>query len=234
MPQAINCNIIRSIEEVIFGFSCCLSIVWTITGYSIQLFFVAWNWTIRATSHTRLRARDHSTSSILSGGIAEPVQVCFTLCLRDQWSMWMQDGCKVYMDYYLASNGSWLMVTWTISKNHLLEVDLTQNRETMTLQMFTAVDLFYFSMVEDPLEYKFIEIAFGWGPGHIWLHTTLEGPWPHYMILEVSWDRLWTLSFELSQFHGHGSWLVWEVALGFWTNFQHWFQLWLEYHTILY
>ena len=19
----------------------------------------------------------------------------------------------------------------------------------------------------------------GWGPGHIWLHTTLEGPWPH-------------------------------------------------------
>ena len=34
------------------------------------------------------------------------------------------------------------------------------------------------------------------------------------MILEVSWDvGLWTLSFRLSHFHGHGSWLVCEVAL---------------------
>jgi hypothetical protein len=33
------------------------------------------------------------------------------------------------------------------------------------------------------------------------------------MILEVSWDGLWTLSFGLSQSHGHGSWLVCEVAL---------------------
>jgi hypothetical protein len=56
-------------------------------------------------------------------------------------------------------------------------------------------------------------MAFGWGPGHIWLHTTLEDPWPHYMSLEVCWDNLWTLSFRLSQFHGHGSWLVCEVAL---------------------
>ena len=34
------------------------------------------------------------------------------------------------------------------------------------------------------------------------------------MMLEVSWDGLWTPSFGLSQFHGHGSWLVCEVALG--------------------
>ena len=33
------------------------------------------------------------------------------------------------------------------------------------------------------------------------------------MILEVSWDGLWRLSFGLPQFHGHGSWLVCEVAL---------------------
>jgi len=37
--------------------------------------------------------------------------------------------------------------------------------------------------------------------------------WPHYMISEVSWDGLWKLSFGLSQFHGHGSWLVCEVTL---------------------
>ena len=33
------------------------------------------------------------------------------------------------------------------------------------------------------------------------------------MILEVCWDGLWSLSFGLSQFHGHGSWLVCEVVL---------------------
>ena len=32
------------------------------------------------------------------------------------------------------------------------------------------------------------------------------------MTLEVWWDGLWTLSFGLPQFHGHGSWLVCEVA----------------------
>ena len=52
-----------------------------------------------------------------------------------------------------------------------------------------------------------------WGPGHIWLYATLEGPWPHCMIWEVSWDSCWTLSFGLPQFHGHDSWLMREVAL---------------------
>ena len=33
------------------------------------------------------------------------------------------------------------------------------------------------------------------------------------MILEVCWDGLRTLSFGLSQYHGHGCWLVCEVAL---------------------
>ena len=82
----------------------------------------------------------------------EPVQVRFTLRLRDQWSMWTQDGCKVYMDSYMASNGSCFMVTWTIFKNYLLEVGLTQNRETMDLQTLTTVDLIYFIMCEDPHE----------------------------------------------------------------------------------
>ena len=71
--------------------------------------------------------------------------------------------------------------------------------------------LFY--NVRKPHEYRFIEKAFGWRPGHTWLHTRLEGPWSHYMIWEVGWDGLWTLSFGLSQCHGHGSWLMCEVAL---------------------
>jgi hypothetical protein len=35
-------------------------------------------------------------------------------------------------------------VTWTTLQNHLLEVDLTQNQETMALRMLTTVGLFYF------------------------------------------------------------------------------------------
>ena len=45
----------------------------------------------------------------------------------------MQDGRKVYMDSYMASNESCFMVTWTTLKHHLLEAGLTQNRETMAL-----------------------------------------------------------------------------------------------------
>jgi hypothetical protein len=79
-----------------------------------------------------------------------PVQVHFTLRLRDQRSMWMQDGCKVYMDSYMTSNGSCCMVTWIIFKNHLLEVGLTQNRKTKTLQAVMSIVLFYFIIYEDP------------------------------------------------------------------------------------
>ena len=70
-----------------------------------------------------------------------------TLRLRDPWSMWVQDGCNVYMDSYMASNGSWVMVTWTIFKFHLLEVGLTQNhRETWHSEHSY---LFYSIMCED-------------------------------------------------------------------------------------
>jgi hypothetical protein len=53
--------------------------------------------------------------------------------------------------------------------------------------------------------------------GHMLLHTTLEGPWPHHTTTWV-WRSVGTtafghFSFGLSQFHGHDSWLVCEVAL---------------------
>ena len=44
------------------------------------------------------------------------------------------------------------MVTWTIFKNHLLEVGLTQNQGTMALRTLTTIDLFYLIMCEDPHE----------------------------------------------------------------------------------
>ena len=79
----------------------------------------------------------------------ELAQVRFTLRLRDERSMWMQDGCNVYMDSDMAMNGSCFMVIWINFNNHFLEVDLTQNRKTMALQMLTTIDLFYFIMCED-------------------------------------------------------------------------------------
>ena len=62
----------------------------------------------------------------------------------------MQDRCKVYM----ASNGSCFMVTWTIFKDHLLKVGLTQNRETVALRKLTSADLIYLIMGGDPHELK--------------------------------------------------------------------------------
>ena len=87
----------------------------------------------------------------------EVVQVRFTLHLRDQRSKWMQDGCKVYMDSYMALNGSCFMVIWTIFKDHFLEVGLPQNWETMALRTFTTVELFYFIICENMHDLKFIE-----------------------------------------------------------------------------
>ena len=43
------------------------------------------------------------------------------------------------------------MVTWIIFKNHILEVRLTQDWETMALRTLTTVDLSYFIMRKDPL-----------------------------------------------------------------------------------
>ena len=107
---------------------------------------------LRAISQARLRARDHYTLSTLIGGKAEPVQIHLTLRLRDHRSRLMQDGCKVYMDSHMALNGSCFMVTWTIFKNHSLEVGSTPNRETTVLRMLTTIDLFYFIMCEDSHE----------------------------------------------------------------------------------
>ena len=98
-------------------------------------------------------------------------------------------------------------VSWSLGlflKNYLLEVGPTQNQETMALQTLTTINLFYFIMREDLHEQKLIEIAFGWGPNHVWLHTTLEDTWPHHMILEVSWEQpldtfFWALAIPWSR-----------------------------------
>jgi hypothetical protein len=62
---------------------------------------------------------------------------------------------------------------------------------------------------------KIIETTFGWGSGHTWLHTTLEGPWPHYMVVEVCWDGVWTLffwAFTIFMVTALGSCVKWPLA----------------------
>ena len=152
------------------------------------------------------------------------------------------------MDSYMASNRSCFMVTWTIFKNHLLEVDLTQKPGDHGTPNSHIRWLILFYHVWRPCKKRdSLNYHLGWGPGHILgLHTTLEGPWPHYMTLEVSCDGLWTLSFGLSHFHGHGSWLVCEMALMLHGNglakaakmgfgrLPYWYSIWpLEYSYLL-
>ena len=93
----------------------------------------------------------------------------------------------------------WIMVSWSLGlflKSHLLGG--RPNTKPGGHGNPNAHNWYFpiFIMCKDPAWINFfIKITFGWVPGHIWLHTTLEGPWPHYMIWEVCWDGLWTLSF---------------------------------------
>jgi hypothetical protein len=112
---------------------------------------------------------------------------------------------KVYMDSCMALNGSCFMVTWTTLKNHPLDVGLTQNQETMALRTLTTVGLFFFIMYED-LKSK-IHCNSIWLRAQSYMtkhYTTLQCPWPHYMIAQVSWDwpldtSFWALTIPWSQ-----------------------------------
>ena len=97
----------------------------------------------------------------------EPIQVRFTHSWGTNGVCECKMDVKVYIDSYMASNGSCFMVTWALFKNHPLEVGMTQNQETMALRTLTTIGLFYFIRCEEPHEYKLIEIAFGWGLSHI-------------------------------------------------------------------
>ena len=106
--------------------------------------------------------------------------------------MWMWDGCKVYMYSYMASNGPWFMVTWTILKNDLFEVGLTKklgDHDTLNAHNHWFI-LFY-------RVWGFARIEIHWDS--IWLRaTTPEDPQPHYMFWRcfgtTFGECLWTLT----------------------------------------
>ena len=138
---------------------------------------------------------------------AESVQVRFTLRLRDQRNMWVQDGCEVYMDSYMASNGSCFTVIWIVFKNHLLEVGLTENRETMGLRTLTSVDFFILFWYH------------GWGPA--WIEIHWNSIWLRalsHMASHYTWGSVTTL-------HDFGGVLGWPLDTFFWALTISWSQL---------
>ena len=155
---------------------------------------------------TRLRARDHCTSSTLIGGKGRSTGPSSLHTLLEGSTdevnaRWMGSlhGFPTWhqMDHVTRSLGIKF-------KNHFLEVSLPHIQETMALQNLKTVDLWNSIMCEYLASIKVHWNSIVWGSSH----TTLEGLWPHYMILEVSWDGLWTLLLGSHQFHGHGSWLM--------------------------
>ena len=98
--------------------------------------------TPRAASHTRLRARDHYTSStvIIGKDGAGPGLLHTTLEGPTEYvnARWMSSL------HGFLHGIEWIMfyITWTIFKNHFLEVGLTQNPKIMALWTFTTVDFF--------------------------------------------------------------------------------------------
>jgi hypothetical protein len=128
----------------------------------------------------------------------EPVQVCFKLRLRDQLSMWMQHGCKIL--HVFLHDIKWIMIQGHVDYFQKPPLGGRLNIELGDHGTLNAHNCCYFLFIicEDP---AWLEIHWNniWlRPGHTWLHTTREDTWPHYMILEVCWDGLWTLSFGLS------------------------------------
>ena len=95
---------------------------------------------------------------------SEPVQVRFTPHLRDQRSMWMQDGCKVYMDSYMASNGPCFILTWTSFKNHLLEVGQHKTGRPWHSKCSQPLIYFILSCVRIRMNRNLFKKSCGWGP----------------------------------------------------------------------
>ena len=121
----------------------------------------------RAISHTRPWARDHELhfkrSHWWRGQSRSKFASHYAWGTNGVYT-WTQDGCEVYMDSYVASNGSCFMVIWTISINRLLEVGLTQNRGDHGTPNAHNRWFIFFYHVWGSIWIEIHEIAFGWGP----------------------------------------------------------------------
>ena len=127
---------------------------------------------LRATSHTRPRACDHYTSSTLIGGKGG---------VGPSSLHTMLEGPTEYVNArWMESLHGFLHGTkWTMLHGRLdyFQKPFLQGRSIIKLGDHGAPNahnrwciLFYHVWI--PVRIDIIKIAFGWGPNHIWLHTT--------------------------------------------------------------
>jgi hypothetical protein len=117
---------------------------------------------------------------------AEPVQVrCFTIRLRDQRSIFIYVNARWMESLHGFLHG----IERVMFHGHL---DYCQN-PPLEGRLSTKPPwdhgipnahncwflLFYHVCRPACMNNFFIQMAFGWGSGHIWLHPALEDPWPH-------------------------------------------------------
>ena len=110
----------------------------------------------------------------------ELVQVHFTLCVRDQPSTWMQDGCKVYMDFYMASK--WIMFCSHL--DYLKKPPLGGRPNTKQRD----------HGIRNAYNHWFILFYHVWGPA--WIDINWNNIWLRprsHMISHYTWDFVTTL-----------------------------------------
>ena len=134
------------------------------------------------------------------------VQVASHYVWGTNGSKWIQDGCKVYMGSYMASNGSCFMATWIIFKKIPLGC-----RSNIRLGWP------WHSETSQPLVYYILS----WvrSPSHMTWHYTW-GLVPTLHEFGSALGQLLDTSFGLSQFHGHNYWLACVVALSVRNHYQ--------------
>ena len=121
-------------------------------------------------------------------GKADLVQLHFKLRLRDWWSMWMQDGCKVNMDSYMTSNRSCFLATGTIyQKAPLGGRPNTKPGDHGTPNHWFI--LFY----------------------HVWIHAWIE---THWNSIWLSTSSRYDFTLHL-RFHDHTTWFWRCVGMAF-------------------
>ena len=89
----------------------------------------------------------------------------------------------------MASNGSCFMATWIIFKNHLLEVGLTQNRETMALRNLIENSLKKY-MVDGPITCDFTLHLRAYDHIPLFWNFVVGQPFDTSFGLTISWSRL--------------------------------------------
>ena len=162
---------------------------------------------VQDTSHTRLRARDHYTFQALSlVQKVELVQDHFTLRLRDQrieyvdaqW-MWSLRG--------FLHDIEWIMVHGYL--DYFQKSFLGGRPNTKPLGDHGTLNAHdrWFIVFYRIWGAAWIEVRWKSIWLRVWSHIT-----SHYMMLEGVLGRLLDTFLLGSQFHGHNSWLVCEVA----------------------